>query len=239
MVIIRDDKRIARLRRLSHTLRLVGLGVLLLGLILAFTGRTDLFTLQFLALLVGWLLSQIAIYLDHRYVRTPRIDELLDEAVKKSNLKGRLYHYLLPAPHVLLTPAGPIILVAKYQGGSVSLENGKWKQRGLGLRRFFGQESLGDPARDAQYQLGALVRFLKKRAPELEEVPIGVAIVFTHPQVELQVGDSPIPVVRVKKLKEFLRQTQNRAALPAAAQQQLQAAFDAAAGPLAVPAGQA
>ncbi len=237
MVILRDDKRIARLRSLSHVLRLSGLGVLLLGLILAFTGRTDLFTLQFLALLVGWILSQIAIYLDHRYVRTPRIDELLDEAVKKSNLKGRLYHYVLPAPHVLLTPAGPIILVAKYQGGQVALENGKWKQRGLGLRRFFGQEALGDPARDAQYQLGALARFLKKRAPDLEEVPIGVVIVFTNPNVELQVGDSPIPVVRVKKLKEFLRQTQNRP-LPAAHQQRLQVALDAEAGPLAAPAGQ-
>ncbi len=227
--IIRDDQRIARLRLISHIVRFVGLGVLLVGMILAFRADPQWFTLELLALLVGWILSQVAVYLDHRYVRTPRPDQQLDEEIKKAGVRGRLYHYALPAPHVLLTSAGPIILVVKYQGGKINAQGDRWKQKGLGLRRFFGQESLGNPSRDAVQQLNALAQFLKKKTPQLEEVPTGVVIVFTNPGVELDIQDPILPVVHVKKLRGFLKQNAGQPLSPAD-YRTLREAFDAQAG---------
>ncbi|MFZ1400349.1 MAG: hypothetical protein WAS33_25825, partial [Candidatus Promineifilaceae bacterium] len=122
MVILRDDKRIARLRRVSQITSFVGMGALLAGLFLVFLPNTaNLFFYQLLALFIGWMLSQIGIYLGNRYLREPRPDELLDETLKKVARNGRFYHYLLPAAHVLLIPSGIVVFVPKYQAGNISV----------------------------------------------------------------------------------------------------------------------
>jgi hypothetical protein len=40
--------------------------------------------------------------------------------------------------------------------------------------------------------------------PEVE-APLTPVVVFTDPDVELDVADTPVPVVHIKKLKEWLR----------------------------------
>jgi hypothetical protein len=142
LVVLRDEKRIARYRQIGQYTSLAGLVLLLGGMILAFVQPVNGLLLQTVALVGGWTFSQIGLYLAHRYGRSPRPDEVLDEAVRKVARSGRIYHYLLPAPHVLLTTAGPIVLVPKYQSGNISVEGDKWRQTGVGLRRFFGQEAL-------------------------------------------------------------------------------------------------
>ena len=143
MVILRDDQRIARFKRISQITSFVGMGVLLVGLFLVFLPNTaNLFFYQLVALFIGWMLSQIGIYLGHRYLRDPRPDEVLDDVLKKIARNGRIYHYLLPAAHVLLIPTGIIVFVPKYQAGVISVDGEKWKQSGMGLRRFFGQEHM-------------------------------------------------------------------------------------------------
>ena len=149
-------------------------------LLLVFLPNTaNLFFYQLVALFVGWMLSQIGIYLGHRYLRDPRPDMVLDETLRKVARNGRIYHYLLPAHHVLLIPTGIIVFVTKYQGGDISVQGDKWKQSGMGLRRFFGQERLGDPSREAALSVEAVASYLNKNAPLVEEVPIGALIVFT------------------------------------------------------------
>lgn len=240
MVIIRDEKKIARLRQVGMWANFVGLGVLIAGLILPLIIQNDqILIFQVLAIPVGWLLSQVGIYYTHRFVRDPRPDEVLDESLRKVARNGRLYHYVLPAPHVLLTPAGIIILVAKYQVGNVSYANGRWQQRGVSaVRRLFSQEGLGNPTAEAQRDIQKLVKFLKKHAPQVEEVSIGAMIVFTTKNGgELDVKDAPLPTMHAAKLKGVFKQTTQGAPLPAADYQALQAAFDRAAGKLvAVPA---
>jgi hypothetical protein len=189
--------------------------------------------LQLIALSVGYLLSQLGLYYTHRFTRNPRPDEVLDKALKKEWQRGRLYHYILPAPHVLLTEGGPVILVAKYQGGEISAEGGKWRQRGVGLRRFFGQEGLGNPSRDAEREVSALASFIKKNAPEIagDELPVGVIIVFTHAErAKLELEDADISAVHHSQLSRFLREESGVGEpLPKATYDSLQAAFDEAA----------
>ncbi|MCI0394228.1 MAG: hypothetical protein L0332_21620 [Chloroflexi bacterium] len=233
MVILRDEKRIAVLKKRAQQLTLLGMLFLVGGFVLALVGVQNFVFYQLLALMAGWILSQMGIYLAHRYLRSPRPDEVLDEALKGIVRDGRLYHYLLPAPHVLLTPAGPIVLVPKFQTGKISVQGDKWRQAGLGLRRFFGQESLGNPSREAESMIGALASYIRKHAPSVEEVPIGALIVFTTKNIqELELKGSRIPAMHYSKIKGFLKQKGQGKPLLPADYNALRSAFDEAAAHL-------
>jgi hypothetical protein len=232
MIVLRDEKRILRLRRVGQYASLLGMGLLLGGLILSFTSSDlqNVLLYQLLALLLGWLLAQVGMYLSHRYMRSPRPDEILDDVLKKVARGSRLYHYLLPAPHVLLSPQGIIVFVAKYQTGNITFERGKWKQTGVGLRKFFGQEGLGNPTREAETMVGSIGNYIRKHAPSIkdEEVPIGAMIVFTTKGLRnLDVKDSPFPAMHYTKVKGFLRQQKKKLQpMPVEHFEAIRAAFD-------------
>lgn len=242
MQIIRDEKRIERLNRLSKAVSLFGIVSLIAGLVLALTTGTDgespvgqfvggspanIFRIQLAALGVGWICSQVGMYLAHRYVKDPRPDEVIDEALGRVARNGRLYHYALPVPHVLLSSSGIIIFVAKYQSGHITVENDKWKQSGLGLRRFFGQENLGNPTREAENQLKVLADFIRKNAPSVEEVPIATLIIFTHnEQKELELQNTRIPAMHHSKAKSYLRRKRRNHPIAPEIYKALQTAFD-------------
>jgi hypothetical protein len=230
MEIIRDDNRIAKMRKRSQQATLVGFLFLIGGFVLVFIEIQNLFLFQLLALLVGWIMSQIGIYLAHRYARSPRPDEVLDEAVKPVGRNSRLYHYVLPAPHVLLAPAGPIVFNLKYQSGDITAYDDKWNQKGIGFRRFFGQEGLGNPARETEKMIAALASYIREHAPEVDEVPIGALIVFTSKDIKnLDVKGSSIPAMHYSKVKGFLKQKGLGKSLPQDHYDALLRAFDDAA----------
>jgi membrane protein implicated in regulation of membrane protease activity len=233
MIIIRDENRIAKMKKRSQQATLVGFLFLIGGFVLVFMEVANLFLFQLLALLIGWILSQVGIYLAHRYVRSPRPDEILDEAVKPAARQGRMYHFILPAPHVLLTKAGPVVFNLKYQSGDISADGDKWKQKGIGFRRFFGQEGLGKPTREVQTMIENMAGFIRKNAPEVDEVPIGAMIVFTSKNIKnLDVADSTIPAMHFSKVKGFLKDKGKRKPIPSSDYEAIKAAFDQAADDL-------
>lgn len=231
MIVLRDEKRIARLARLAQFVSLGGLAVLVGGLLIIFiSDNPNIFAVQLLALVVGYALSQVGLFLAHRYLRRPRPDQVLDKAAGKfARRDGRLYHYLLPAPHVLLLPGGVVVLVAKYQGGRITAQGDTWTQKGLGMRRFFGREGLGNPTREAETQAAKLAAFLKEATPDAGEVPIVPVIVFTTPKLdELDVKESRLPAAHFSKLAPTLRQaTAGLKPLPRTDYEAVRAAFDA------------
>lgn len=211
MKVLRDEKAIERRRKIGQFTSLLGMAALIGGLILAFTNAENVIVYQLLALSLGWILSQVGVYLSHRYLRRPRPDEVIDDAVRKVARNGRMYHYLLPAPHVLLTPTGVIVFVAKYQGGDITADGDKWKQKGIGFRRFFGQEGLGNPSREAETQVKAMASYIRKHAPSVEEVLIAPLIVFTTKNAgTLDLERSNIPAMYYTKLKGFLREQRRK-----------------------------
>lgn len=228
MKVIRNDARINRLKKIGQFASLTGFVILIGGLILGFINPERYLILQVLALPLGWLLSQVGLYLAHRYMRSPRPDEILDDELRKVARDGRMYHYVLPAPHVLLMPAGPIVFVPKYQSGDISVENDRWQQRGVGiLRKFFSQESLGNPTREAEGAIASLAKFIDKHAPEIEEVPIGAIIVFTAKNGgELDLDGSSFPAMHYSKLRGFFKQKADRQPLPTSEYRALRNAFD-------------
>jgi hypothetical protein len=230
MVVIRDEKRIAKLKTRSQRASLIGFVFLLGGFVAVFINVQNLVIIQTVALLAGFSLSQYGIYLQHRYGRSPRPDEVLDDAIKSVARDGRMYHYVLPAPHVLLTRSGPIVFVLKYQIGKISAVGDKWRQTGIGFRRFFGQEGLGNPARDADSAIKALASYIREHAPDLDDLSIATMIVFTSKNIgELDVAESSIPAMHFSKVKGFMRQKGAGEPLAMSDYEALLAAFDEAA----------
>ncbi|GAG16226.1 unnamed protein product, partial [marine sediment metagenome] len=118
----------------------------------------------------------------------------------------------------------------KYQSGDISAYGDKWRQKGIGFRRFFGQEGLGNPAKETEKMVANLAGYIREHAPEVEEVPIGAMIVFTSKDIKnLEVKESSIPAMHFSKVKGFLRQKGVSKSLPASEYEALLHAFDAAA----------
>jgi len=239
MVVIRDENRVARLRKVSQWVSLAGFLALITGLVMIFThtDNPNLFLYQVIALSTGWLLSQVGSYLAHRYVRKPRPDEVLDEAFKKAAREGRLYHHFIPgAPHVLLQPEGLIVINAKFQVGNISVdENDRWRQTGVGLRKYFGQEGLGNPTQEVESMVKSLARYLSKHAPEVEEVLIAPMIVFTTKDIKsLDLARSSIPAMQAHKVRGFLKNKSGGARLPQHEYEIIREALDKAAGDLII-----
>ena len=220
----------------------LGMAALLGGFALAFLpegtfeNTQALLFYQLLALSGGWIISQVGMYLSHRYVRSPRPDEVLDDTLKKVAKGGRLYHYALSAPHILLMPYGLIVINAKYQGGEIIVNSeGKWIQHGVGMRKYFGQEGIGKPDAEIEKMVQSVAAFLNENAPDVEEIPIAPMIVFTTKGVDqLDLKKAAVPAMHFKKVRGFLKQKQNPPALSKEDYEAVRAALDAKAGERAV-----
>jgi hypothetical protein len=214
MNIATNEKLVKRNRRIAQIASITGLVVLIGGMIISFQ-RQDLINISFASLIAGFVLSQIGIYFTNRWGRSPRPDELLNQALKGLDSKYALYHYLTPVSHVLVGPAGLWILMARHQKGTVSVYKGRWRHSGGGFiqayLKLFGQENLGRPDLEMQNEIDNLQKYLGKKIPEGFYLPdIRAALVFTNDQVNIQIGEDetpPAPTLPLSKLKEFIRKT--------------------------------
>lgn len=193
---------------LGNWLSLGALVVLGIGMYISFT-NPELFTYSLICLVLGFTLTQIGMYMGNRWGRSPRRDEKLDAALKGLHSDFSIYHYSTPASHLLLGPAGVWVLLPYQQGGSVTYEKNRWRVRGggfmQGYMRIFGQEGIGRPDLEAENEVNTVRKFLLKRMDENSVPEIKPVLVFTHDQVEVEPGESPIPALKLKQLKGFIR----------------------------------
>jgi hypothetical protein len=249
---VKNNDKVRRNVRLAQILGLIGLAAMIAGVIIVlFFDRLEGFgitpnqalLLQLGSLGLALLLTQVSAYLGNQYGRRPRADEALDEALRKVVKAGRIYHWVLPAAHVLLTPAGIIIFHVKYQIGDVSVRkdqkgNDRWSQKRVGvIRRFVNQENVGNPTREADILVQKMANFVRKHAPGVEEVPIGLVIVFTAQRskddaYQLDLKESSFPALHVTKLRGYVRQKGAGEPLAEEVQAELRQAFDNAAASL-------
>jgi hypothetical protein len=191
-----------------------GLLVLITGLVLSFRATEDvrLVLVMYATLIAGMLLSSIGIYLADKWIQPPRADQALANALKGFDKRYRLYNYLLPAPHVLLSPYGLTVFTVKRHGDTVRYANGRWKHEQSLFRKFqsLSRERLGDPVQQLEWEKSAMEELIAKHFPDAE-VPIHGVIVFTHPDVVLQLDGVPVDVIHVKKLKSYMRRLHRQA----------------------------
>ncbi len=211
MKIIKNEKLIQRNGKIGNFTSLAALVVLGLGMYISFT-RTELFIYSLAALLIGFTLTQVGMYMGNRYGRSPRPDEKLDAGLKGLPNEFVIYHYETPVSHLLVGPAGIWVLRPYHQRGRVTFKKNRWQMSGGGFlqsyMRLFGQESIGRPDLDTEHEINSLQKYLAKEMDESEIPEIKALLVFTSDDIEIDADAqrAPIPALKVKQLKDFMRQ---------------------------------
>ena len=209
MKIIKNEKHIKRNGQIGNWLSLGALVVLGIGMYIS-VERTDLFVYALFALLAGFTMTQIGMYLGNKYSRSPRPDEKLDAGLKGLQNEFAIYHYSTPASHLLAGPAGLWLLFPYHQRGQVTYKKNRWQMSGGGFMqgsmRIFGQEGVGRPDIEIESEMRQLRKMLAKHMDETEVPEINAMLVFTSDDVEIEAAEAPIPALKVKQIKDFFRQ---------------------------------
>jgi hypothetical protein len=209
MKTIKNEKLIQRNAKIGNVTSLAALAVLGLGMYISFT-QQELFVYALIALVLGFTLTQIGIYMGSKFGRSPRPDEKIDAGLKGLQNEFVIHHYTTPVSHLLVGPAGVWVIKPYHQRGEVAFQKNRWRLRGggflQGYLRIFGQESLGRPELEIESEIHSLRKYLSKRMEEAEIPEINGLLVFTNDTIELDAEASPIPAMKVKQLKEFMRQ---------------------------------
>jgi hypothetical protein len=208
MKVFTNDRLIKRNGRLGQVATISGLLVLVGGMFVSFR-YPNFAGYAWVALLLGFALSQIGLYFGNRWGRRPRPDELIDQGLKGLNDQYSIYHYMTPVSHLLVGPSGLWVILPYYQVGTIVYEKGRWKQKGGGFMqrylRAFAQEGVGRPDIEAPSEVQSIIKFLNKRFPDRDHPEVTPALVFTNDKVNLEVEDAPILTLPLKKLKETVR----------------------------------
>lgn len=209
MKIIKNEKLISRNGKIGQYTSLGALIVLGGGMYISFS-KPELFTYSIISLVIGFIMTQIGMYMGSRWGRSPRPDEKIDSGLKGLHSEFNMYHYASPVSHLLIGPSGVWVLIPYHQRGTVTYAKNRWKLSGggflQGYMRIFGQENLGRPEIDAENEVKTLNKFFAKKLDGTFTPEVKPILVFTSDEVELDANDSPIPAMKLKQLKEFMRQ---------------------------------
>ncbi len=228
MKIIKNEKLIKRNGRIGQWTSLGALGVLAVGMYISFQ-RPDLFFYSIAALIIGFTMTQIGMFFSNRWGRSPRPDEQLDAGLKGLPNDTVIYHYVTPASHLLVGPAGLWVFVTYHQRGRLAYENNRWRLKGGGFLQgymsIFGQEGIGRPELEVANEIGAVKKNLAKHMDENEVPDIQAALVFTNDDIEIDAEDAPVPALKLKQLKDFIRQKTKDKALGALTLERIKSIF--------------
>lgn len=196
-----DRQALNRRARIAHSASLGGL-LVLLGSVAVSLWKPDWTLLTSIMLFGGFAVSVLGIAYANRWVKKPRPEFILDQALKGLSDQHRLYHYTPLADHLLLTPNGVVVLQTVNLEGQFTYREGRWRQKmSLGrAMRYIVEEKLGDPIAQALGQAEAIASYLQQSLPEGSRVPVQALVVFTHPLAAVKTDDAPIPVVIPEKL---------------------------------------
>ena len=195
-----NSAKVKRNARIARILSFGGLAVMGLGLLISFRPpyRVDLVLGLFL---VGILASQIGLPMRNRWDRRPRIDEILDGALKGLDQRFAIFHYSLGARHVLVCPGGVFAVIPRVENGLISYSDGSWTRttnkagllRRAGTRRIRGID-------------GEIASEVDRPSSRLN-LPFAVRpfLLFLPAAPELDTRESPELATHLKKLKSSLR----------------------------------
>ncbi len=212
MKIIKNEKLIKRNSIIGQWTSIAALLVLGGGMYMSFSNPSNpnMVTYSLIALVGGFILTQIGMYMGNRWGRSPRPDEKFDAGLKGLPGDYALYHFLTPASHLLVGPAGVWALIPYRQRGVVTYSKNRWRVGNGGFLQaymsIFGQEGIGRPDLEAESEINAIHKLLAKRLNEGEIPVINAALIFMHDEVDLQVEDASLPAMKIKQLKDFMRQ---------------------------------
>jgi hypothetical protein len=247
MKVYRNLKEIRRKDSIGRRFTLTGMGVLALGFVASLVptwyapdapiqpgivGFIQQYWswISFGALFAGFICASIGSYYINRYARrrwpgsrfVERPDEMLERNLKGLDDKFAFFSQSLPASYLLAGPNGITIFALRSDKGKVIVNGQQWKEPFTLTRlfTFFAREGVGSPDQDIEAQKEKL-RTLLAEGEGLAEVPMDGAALFLNPQIELQVTDPVIPVLKPEQVKDYVRARVKEARVPNATQKSL------------------
>jgi hypothetical protein len=207
-----DEELLARGGRVGQVAIFIALAMVGAGLVVSFTAWK---IIAVILVGLGVLMYTIGNRQVSQAVSEPRrIQQLLD-ALKGFDDRYHLYNHILPGDHILLTPHGLFVLVLKGVDGRVRCFKDKWV-RDLSLRRllrFFTEEGLGNPTKDAQRELEKVRKYIEEHSPEAD-VDVQALVVFANPEARLEVTSASLPVLPLRRLKTHIRKASQQREIP-------------------------
>ncbi|MEW6086049.1 MAG: hypothetical protein AB1607_15760 [Chloroflexota bacterium] len=234
MKTIRNDKLIKRNSRIGGWAMALAVIILLGGFYVNIgnvsTDDLQSFYLILASFIIGFILVQVGLYLVNRYGGYPRVDEKLDAALKGLPGDFTIYHFMTPASHLLVGPAGIWILLPYRQRGVISYSKNRWRVSGGGFLQaymtIFGQEGIGRPDLEAENEIRSVNTLLAKNFEGHEIPEVHAALVFTNENIVIQTEDAPLPAMKLKQLKDFMRKRAKQVKLPASLADKIKSAIE-------------
>jgi hypothetical protein len=227
MRIVSNERLIRRNAKIGQYATLGGLIAVFAGIYVLVRFPQNL-TSAMIPVILGFFLSQVGFHFTSRWGNRPRPDEVVDRALKGLPREYGLYHYVTPATHLLVGPAGIWVLLPYHQAGTIYFDRKRWRLKGGGFSqsylRFFGGDGLGRPDLDVEAETTALRSHLQRLLPEGSQLPeIKSVLLFTNPKAELKTEGAPVTAMLPKDLKDFIRNAARSAPLPGSMLANLQA----------------
>jgi hypothetical protein len=157
----------------------------------------------------GFILFNIGMQQVGKWSRNPRNDQFLD-ALLRDKLSDRyaLIHFApigkRNAEHLLWYPGGVLAITLRELDGTIIERGKRWTRKGMGLRRLisFSGPQLGNPSMETDEAVREVEAYLAERQMEFD---VNGAIVFFHPEAELDIQDPDYPVLLGDELAGFVK----------------------------------
>jgi len=198
--------------RVGQLASFIALAFVFAGLIVSFT---EYKVMALVLIVLGVVMYTVGARGQEQATREPRFVRKLADTLSEFDDRYHIYHHVLSADHVLLTPYGVFVLVLRGVDGKVRCFGDKWL-RDLSLRRalrFFTEESLGNPTKEMLQEVERLRKYVEEHAPEVTP-DIDGCVVFVNPEVSLEVTTASVPVLPLRRLKSYIRKTSAGSELP-------------------------
>ena len=197
----RKNKKIAKWTTIAAFVILIG------GAVAAFSPQYV--SLSFMALIVGFIMSQVSISFTSKWGREPSNDNIFNVKLKGLSDNFSIYHYMEPVDHLLVGTAGAFILMPYFQGGQIGYDESKqrWTQKKANFfMKLFGQESIGRPDQECAAYLSAVRDYFISRSIDFPEDKIHPVLVFINPRTEiLEDQNFKYDTIPLDKLKDTIR----------------------------------
>lgn len=204
-----SNKRLLESRgKIGKRVTWAGLIILFGSILLPFS--EELLPWSWPVMLGGFLITNIGMYYFNRYVRPPLFHTLLEEALKGLDNRYRLFNFMTPVDHVLITPTGVMAITVRRMGGAISCVGDKWSTKTslISRLRLFAEDQLGNPSADLRQDVSRLQALLESKLPDDENekpVPIGGVVYFANSEAVLNLDQPSVPVVTSKNLGDYLK----------------------------------
>ncbi|MFH1447108.1 MAG: hypothetical protein ABIG43_06860 [Chloroflexota bacterium] len=208
MKLVINEKLINRNKRIGQIATFSSLAILAGGLFLAFQSDITRMLLSYVALIVGFITSQVGIYYTNRFGRNPRFDELFTKNLQKLSNQYTFYVYSSPIPMLLVGPSGFWLPIPISAGGNISYMKNRWRQQGGNfLMKLFAQEGIGRPSIEEAANISDLTKYIRKVSEINDNLPpMQTVLVLMNENAEIgDVENAPTQIIHIKKLRRYLR----------------------------------